>query len=258
MTNQYKIQVWSFPVLGASGPFSHRFLVLVDGNGNPVKELHGGAAGPDNTFKTTALAGTLFVKEGDPSLRDANGQPLPYKDNPVASTGPEATNSRREYEVASGTQAEMEQRWEAANKAGDAINLKNLTYLPPPTGAIEDSNSNGTNSVLVKASTDVTYKNEPGFFGTPGSETSPLTSAEIDAARSAAGLPPRTGQEDTILVGSVLNPDTGVYQPTYTRVNGVTGEVENVESHIRACRQLSQMTAAMRWIAPRKVFASLS
>jgi hypothetical protein len=27
MPNPYRIEVWSFPVLGASGPFSHRFLV---------------------------------------------------------------------------------------------------------------------------------------------------------------------------------------------------------------------------------------
>jgi hypothetical protein len=32
----------------------------------------------------------------------------------------------------------------------------------------------------------------------------------------------------------------------------------NAAIKVRACRQLSQMTAAMRWIAPRKVFASLS
>ncbi len=69
MPGTYKIEVWSFPILVAGSPVSHRFLVLKDDNGNTVKELHGGAAGPNGTFKTTAVIGTLFNMEGTPGLR---------------------------------------------------------------------------------------------------------------------------------------------------------------------------------------------
>jgi hypothetical protein len=233
MSGQHRIEVWSFPVLGASSPVSHRFLVLVDANNNVVKELHGGARGPNDTFQTTAPAGILFVKEGTPGLRGTDGNLLLYNENPVASSGPAGANSRREYEIASGTQAEMEQRWAAANEARVAINAKELPYLPAPTGVIGDSNSNGSLGASVKAVSELTYKNEPSFFGTPGSETSPLTPAEINAARAAAGLPPRTGQEDTVLVGSEYNAESGKNEPTYTRINGVTGEVMSREGHIR-------------------------
>jgi hypothetical protein len=150
MSGKYKIEVWSFPVLGANSPVSHRFLVLKDENGNTVKELHGGAAGPDGTFKTTALYGTLFTKEGTPGLNGPDGNLLEYERNPIASTGQSAIDnqSRREQEVASGTQAEMEKGWAAAKEAGILINNKNLLYLPPPTGVLGDANSNGSVNVF--------------------------------------------------------------------------------------------------------------
>ncbi|MGL4635002.1 MAG: hypothetical protein ACRCWF_03395 [Beijerinckiaceae bacterium] len=44
MSGKYKIEVWSFPVLGANSPVSHRFMVLKDENGNygsmiPITQL---------------------------------------------------------------------------------------------------------------------------------------------------------------------------------------------------------------------------
>lgn len=236
MTGQYSIQVWSFPILIGGSPVNHRFLVLVDGNGNTVRELHGGAEGPNGTFKTTALSGTLFTMEGDPNKKAPTGSELPYAENPVASTGSGLASSGAhfEYAVATGTQVEMEQGWAAANAARVAINDKNMNYLPAPTGALYDGNSNGVLNVLVRAATNVTYQNEPGFYGTPGSDAPPLSPAEIDAARIAAGLPPRTGQEDVITVGTYLNETTGLYEPSYTRINGATGEVLLQERYVES------------------------
>jgi hypothetical protein len=48
--------------------------VLFDNNGQTVREIDGGAKGSENTFKTTALYGTLFVKEGDPVQVNAPGE----------------------------------------------------------------------------------------------------------------------------------------------------------------------------------------
>lgn len=193
MFGNYRIEVWSFPIAATGGTASHRFLVMVDGNGNTIKELHGGAAGPNGTFKTTALSGTLFTMEGTPGKTDPQGHLLPYDENPIASVGPEAPNSRFEYTVNEGSQAAMQQAWNAALQAGDAINQKELLYLPTPTGALDDGNSNGSLSVFVKAASDLTYRNDASYYGTPGSVAEPLTAAEIDAARIAAGQPPRTG-----------------------------------------------------------------
>jgi hypothetical protein len=46
MPGNYRIEIWSFPVVGS--PLRHNFLVQVDGNGNVLKEIHGGAKGPVN------------------------------------------------------------------------------------------------------------------------------------------------------------------------------------------------------------------
>jgi hypothetical protein len=136
MSGEYRIEVWNFPVLGANSPVSHRFVVLVDCNNRTVKELHGGAAGPEGTFKTTAFYGTLFTKEGTPGLTASDGTPLGYERNPIASTGEGLTNNhiRVEYVVDRGSKADMERGWAAANAAGELINGKNLLYVPPPTG----------------------------------------------------------------------------------------------------------------------------
>ncbi len=233
MPGQYSIQVWSFPIAVTGGTASHRFLRLVNEFGDTVKELHGGARGPNDTFQTTAPYGTLFVKEGDPNLRQPNGNELPYKDNPVASTGSQAVayGSRYEETVARGTKTEMEQGWAAANFAKEAINDKNLTYIPVPTGAIDDSNSNGSNGALIKSASNVTYQNDPAYWGTPGSVAEPLNAAEINAARAAAGSPARTGVEDTILAGAqVFDPEFGVLTVTNTRINGATGDVQWTEA----------------------------
>jgi hypothetical protein len=39
-----RIEMWSFAVGATGGIARHNFLVLVDSNGNAVRELHGGAA----------------------------------------------------------------------------------------------------------------------------------------------------------------------------------------------------------------------
>lgn len=44
MSGQYSIEKWSLPVrVGGVEVGRHHFLVLKDGNGKTVRELHGGA-----------------------------------------------------------------------------------------------------------------------------------------------------------------------------------------------------------------------
>ncbi len=93
----YRIEMWSFSVSATGGAGRHNFLVLVDGNGQAIRELHGGAAGPNGTLSVTALSGTLFVKEGIVGGAGTYGQ------NPVASTGSNFDpTARREYVVQEG------------------------------------------------------------------------------------------------------------------------------------------------------------
>lgn len=89
MSGQYRIEKWSLPVrVGGVEVGRHHFLVLKDGNGKTVRELHGGAEeiGLDGqstgNLKLTALSGTLLVKEGDVSKGIGKET---YSSNPIAS-----------------------------------------------------------------------------------------------------------------------------------------------------------------------------
>jgi hypothetical protein len=89
MPGNYRIEMWSFPVVGS--PLRHNFLVQVDGNGNVLKEIHGGAKGPGDTLQVTAVTGTLYAKEG------IVGAGNDYASNPLAAVGPNTaiTNDNR-------------------------------------------------------------------------------------------------------------------------------------------------------------------
>jgi hypothetical protein len=225
----YRIEMWSFAVGATGGAARHNFLVLVDSNGNAVKELHGGAREikdgvPTNNLEVTALSGTAFVKEG------TVGAPGSYSVNPVASTGPNAEpTARQEAVLHEGTQADVENRWNAMNLAKGDINAQERPYLPSPTDLNNSINSNAIAGTLARTGTDVTYENAPNEVSAPGSRLVALSQEEQNAIRAARNIEARDGTEDKIIhERGGFNPDTGQYDQQYTRTNGATGEVKSV------------------------------
>lgn len=121
----YRIEVWSYAIGATGNEARHNFLVLVDGSGNRIRELHGGAAGPNGTMSDTALSGTVRVMEGIV----ANGVgPGTYNSNPIASVPGAASygTARLETVVQEGSQADIMNRWDAANIAAGDINAQNI------------------------------------------------------------------------------------------------------------------------------------
>jgi hypothetical protein len=140
MPANYTIEMWSFPVVVQGSPFLHNYLVMKDGNGNTVRELHGGARDPvTGNLQVTAVTGTAGFKEG------IAGQTGTYAENPVVSQGPllEA-GTRREAVLQEGTQADINNRWaamkettfSAASLATTRLMVERASILPPslPTG----------------------------------------------------------------------------------------------------------------------------
>jgi hypothetical protein len=226
MPANYRIEMWSFPVIGS--PLRHNFLVQVDGNGNVLKEIHGGAKGPGDTLAITAVTGTLYAREG------IVGGASDYASNPLAAVGPNTaineTNrySQREQVLYEGSQSDVGARWEAGKAAAGAINGLNQTYAPFPTGLAGEANSNSIANTVAQAATDVTYQNDPNVLSAPGSAINLLNQNDLNAARSSYGVPPRTGSEDLIRHSTVTDPITGQPLEVFMRTNGTTGETETL------------------------------
>jgi hypothetical protein len=222
MPSNYTIEMWSFPVVISGSPFLHNYLVMKDGNGNTLRELHGGALLPNGNLQVTAVTGTAGFKEG------VAGQPGAYAENPIVSTGRLLEPyTRQETVLQSGSQGEIESRWTAMRAAGIEINGLQRTYQPFPVEATGGINSNSIAGTLAQAGTDVTYQNGPNEFSAPGSAINVLNQSQINVHRTANGVDARDGTEDRI-VHSSLGPDTdGRQRDQYTRINGGTNEVED-------------------------------
>ncbi len=109
----------------------------------------------------------------------------------------------------------------------------NLTYIPTPELVPGSYNSNSVANAGAQAASDLTYETAPGNVSAPGSNLNPLTSGEVNAARTANGVAARTGNENRIIAETGLtDPDTGRPIERYTYVDGVTGDTINVTGRI--------------------------
>ena len=185
MSGQYSIEKWSLPVrVGGVEVGRHHFLVLKDGNGKTVRELHGGAeeigldGQPTGNLKLTALSGTHLVKEGDVSKGVGKET---YSRNPIASdpTADDYPNARWEVELQRGSQNDIMNRWNAAVDAAEEINSKKYNYLPTPNGSIYTGNSNSSSNTLAQVVSDVSYKPAPNDSTAPGASIDLLIPTDI-------------------------------------------------------------------------------
>jgi hypothetical protein len=122
---------WPIPMFGYMP--RHNFLALVDGQGNPVRELNGGAKNPDGTFNYLAFRGPLTAVETDYSRRDTAFFPEFYR-------RPASTVSI----LMEGSEPDVLECWANGTAAAAAIEKLGLRYF------VLGTNSNTVATALVR------------------------------------------------------------------------------------------------------------
>jgi hypothetical protein len=122
---------WPIPLFGYMP--RHNFIALVDAQGNPLRELNGGAKNPDGTFNYLALRGPLTAVETDYSRRDTAFFPE-FCPRPASIMSV----------LAEGDEADMLERWEKGRAAAAAIDNLGLRYF------VLGTNSNTVAAALVR------------------------------------------------------------------------------------------------------------
>ena len=116
----------------------HNFVALIDGSGNPLREMNGGARNADRRYDYRAITGRLAAIETDHTHGGA------HRD---ATFFPDFINrpATRTLVLFEGSQTDAMERWSAARRAADSIEGSSIRYF------ILGPNSNTVAVAMIRA-----------------------------------------------------------------------------------------------------------